>query len=97
MPEGDDERLTVPVRFNLTPTEFGQVQAIAAEEDRPVAAVCRRAVRDMLQQQTEVARLRVALAAYRATLRAGGKETQGLRLMGDVALGPVLQDVGVAP
>jgi hypothetical protein len=84
-----EERLTATLRVNLSPTEYDQVQTIAKEEERTVSFVARRAVRDMLNRQTEVARLRVALTAYRSALRSGEPETEGLRAVGDAALGSV--------
>jgi len=81
------DRLTEAVRVNLTAAEYDQLRAIATQEGRAVASVVRRAVQDKLSHQAEVAQLRVALAAYRSALRSGEPETDGLRAVGDQALG----------
>jgi len=52
--EPNDERLTAAVRFNLSPTEHGQLQALAEQEERTVAAVVRRAVRDTIRRHGPV-------------------------------------------
>jgi hypothetical protein len=48
--EPEDERLSAAVRVNLTPAELARLQAIATAEDRPVAGVIRRAVREMFMR-----------------------------------------------
>jgi hypothetical protein len=50
----EEERLTATVRANLLPTEYEQLRRLAIIEDRTVAALVRRAVREMLQRAVAV-------------------------------------------
>ncbi len=47
--DAGEPKLTAPVRVNLSPAEYDQLVALAQEEERPVAVVVRRAVRDLLE------------------------------------------------
>lgn len=50
----EEERLSAAVRVNVSPGELVRLQAMAVAEDRPVAAVVRRAVREMFARIDQV-------------------------------------------
>jgi hypothetical protein len=50
MPEEDEERLTVPIRVNITPAEYAQLEALSKDQERSIAWLVRRAVRDYLME-----------------------------------------------
>lgn len=51
----EQERLSAGVRVNLLPAEYARLQRIAEAEERPIAAIVRRAVREMFERDNQMA------------------------------------------